>query len=317
MNKEKFVMFTSFFQGIDSIRNEFSSYAALTNAANGFADYYEKSYKENIFGKIDDECIMINPDTGKVKITRSKNKTSLKYKAPELIKNTHIRDNTDSDNFTLAVLLFRLFFIDHPFEGSSDLSVAPFLTKKVCELLYGYEPVFVYSPSNNSNKPLSNLSPYLVSRWSKTPQPLKDAFTQTFTDGINDTKARLSPEQWKHIINKIMDTGVFIDGQLYLADPDNLSALPTECVIIEINSRKIVIADGGRLIVSYGEKTTPLCADIFVRDNQNILSFENITDDTWIIYRKDVTEEYIQPSEKACLTSGDSIDFGSEIGKML
>ena len=317
MNSEQFVPFTSFFWGLDTIRSEFSSYAALINAANAIINCYDEMHSNNIFGGIDDECIKINPDSGEVKIQRKSNNVSLKYKAPELITGVVPDDNIDTDNFTLGVLLFRLFFADHPFEGRNSLATAPFVTEKMAEVLYGEQLLFVYSPTDKSNRPLSNLSPYLTSRWNKTPQSLKDAFTQNFTDGIKNIKSRFSIQQWKELIITVMDTGVFANGQLYLINPDNLSTLPPECVIIKIDNRKIALSDGGKLIVSYGETTTPLCANVFVQNGINILTFENITDDTWIIYKSDGSEKYIQPNEKAYLVSGDCIDFGSETGQVI
>lgn len=317
MNNKKFVPFTSFFCGIDEIRNDFSSYTALVNAANLIIDYFEEMHSKNLFGGIDDKCININIDSGEIKIIRNTENISLKYKAPELITKKLFLDNTNTDNFTLAVILFRLFFIDHPFEGKIDYALVPLLTNKISEMLYGYEPVFVYSPNNSSNRPLSNLSPYLTARWSKTPQELQNAFTKTFTDGLENEKSRLSAAQWKELINSIMDMGVFIDGNLYIVNPDDTSALPPECVVMKISNRKIIITDNSSLIVSYKENTTPLYANVFSHNNQNILVFENITDDTWIVYKSDGQEEYIKPKEKVYLVSGDCIDFGSESGQVI
>lgn len=317
MDKGAFVPFTSFFVGIDELRSEFLSYAALINASNAVIDFYNEIHNKNMFGGIDDECIRINPDSGQIQINRKNNNISLKYKAPELITGKVKNDNIDTDNFTLAVILFRMFFVDHPFEGKIDFALAPLLTHKISEMLYGYEPVFVYSPADKSNRPLSNLSPYLTSRWNKVPQPLRDAFTKTFTEGMSSSEYRLSVQEWKTLINKIMDTGVIIDGKFYTVNPDDPSTFPPQCVVIKIGSRKIALADGGKLIISYKETTTPLNADIFFDGIRNILVFENITDDTWIIYKSDGSEQYIQPKEKVYLTKGDCIDFGSESGKVL
>ncbi|MGN0470937.1 MAG: hypothetical protein ACI4GV_08505 [Acutalibacteraceae bacterium] len=197
MTDDNFRPFTSFFWGLDTFRSQFSTCEAITNAANAFADYYIQSHEKNIFGGIDDRCILINPDSGEVRITRSKKDVSVKYKAPELITDLNAKDNADTDNFILAILLFRLFFIDHPFEGRKDLATMPFISKKIGETLYGSEPVFVYSPSDTSNRPQSNLSPYLVTIWNSAPESLKTSFTKVFTDGIKNPSSRLSPQQWK------------------------------------------------------------------------------------------------------------------------
>lgn len=317
MDNNDFAPLTSFFWGIDEIRKEFSSYAAFINTSNAIIDYYEEMHSKNIFGGIDDKCIYINADTGRVKINRTDSHTAIKYKAPELITGKVKNDSIDTDNFTLAVILFRLFFVNHQFEGSNDYSVAPLMTYKISEMLYGYEPVFVYSPDDISNRPLSSLSPYLTSRWNKVPQILRDTFTKIFTVGIKEPKSRLSVQQWKSLVNTIMDMGVFIDGKLHLINPDNLTSLPSECAVIKIDDRKIVLADEGKFIVSYGETTTPLSVNIFTDSGRKIITFENTTDDTWIIYKSDGNEKYIQPKEKAYLTSGDCIDFGSESGKVI
>lgn len=201
MTEDKFRPFTTFFYGLDTFRSQFSSDESMINAANALVDYYQQSHEKNIFGKIDDKCIFINTDSGEVKITRTEKAVSIKYKAPELITDINTQDNAYTDNFTLAILLFRLFFVDHPFEGGDDLALMPFISQKIGEMLYGYEPVFVYSPTDTSNRPLSNLSPYLVSRWNTAPDLLKSTFTKIFTDGIKNPSSRLSPQQWKEVLN--------------------------------------------------------------------------------------------------------------------
>ncbi len=317
MDKEKFVKFTSFFQGIDTIRNQFSSYTALINAANSIIEYYKDSHCKNMFGGIDDECISINPDSGEVKVVSTNNDISMKYKAPELITGKIQNENIDTDNFTLAVILFRLFFIDHPFEGENSLARSPLLSKKISEMLYGYEAVFVYDPNNDSNRPLSNLSPYLKSRWLKVPQSLRDAFISIFTDGMLNPKKRFSTEQWKILINSVADTGVFIDGHLRLINIDDNNTIPLECVIIKINDRKLALSDGGKLIISGGKTVVVLSAEVYMKNGLKTLVLKNATKDTWIIYKSDGGESYVQPNEKAFLYSKDCIDFGSEVGQII
>ncbi len=199
--EREFVPFKSFFYGLNSIRSEFVSYDALINACEAIIDFYREMHEMNIFGGIDDDCIMINIETGALKIRRKDAGLSLKYRAPELIRGMSMRDNEASDNFTLAVILFRMFFIDHPFEGKIDYATAPFLSRKICEMLYGFEPVFVYAPDNDSNRPLPNLSPYLTSRWAEADESLRNAFTVTFTSGIENIGDRPSAEKWRDIIS--------------------------------------------------------------------------------------------------------------------
>ena len=64
--------------------------------------------------------------------------------APEIVTGQNDPDK-NSDRFSLAVVLFRLLFINHPLEGR--YSTPPCMTKELERKYYGTDPVFVYDSS--------------------------------------------------------------------------------------------------------------------------------------------------------------------------
>ena len=93
--------------------NIVESYFALHSMGYSYQDLNEGSF-------------FINPDNGDVLICDNDNVTPFgenlgvkgmpKYMAPEVVLNKS-RPNTHTDRFSLAIILFRLFYIDHPLEG--------------------------------------------------------------------------------------------------------------------------------------------------------------------------------------------------------
>jgi len=74
------------------------------------------------------------------------------YMAPEVVLGTS-KPNTDTDLFSLAVILFELFFLAHPLEGQKCCQ-HPCLTRQLEKELYAIHPVFVCSKTDTSNGPV-------------------------------------------------------------------------------------------------------------------------------------------------------------------
>jgi hypothetical protein len=58
--------------------------------------------------------------------------------------------STQTDLFSLAVLLFYMFVMHHPLEGRKELAIKC-LDLPAMKKLYGTEPLFIFDPSDDSN----------------------------------------------------------------------------------------------------------------------------------------------------------------------
>ena len=69
--------------------------------------------------------------------------------APEVVLGK-AQPSTQTDLFSLSVLLFYFFMLHHPFMGKLDSQVHCLDSFAVDEL-YGRNPVFIFDPKNHSN----------------------------------------------------------------------------------------------------------------------------------------------------------------------
>ncbi len=64
--------------------------------------------------------------------------------APEIVRGEAV-PGTQTDLFSLAVLLFYMFVMHHPLEGKKELAIKC-LDLPAMKKLYGTEPLFIFDP---------------------------------------------------------------------------------------------------------------------------------------------------------------------------
>ncbi len=128
-----------------------------------------------------------------------------KFMAPELVRG-EAQPSVHTDLYSLAVLLFYLFFIHHPLDGAQEAAIriadAPAMRK-----LYGTHPIFVFDPDNRTNRPVPGYQDNVVAFWKIYPKFLLDLFTQAFTSGLHDpTNGRVRESSWRQAFAKLRDS---------------------------------------------------------------------------------------------------------------
>ena len=126
--------------------------------------------------------------------------------APEILKGNGAVPNTDSDLHSLAVLMFQILFLAHPLDGKRWANIRA-LDSLAQIQLYRDDPVFVFDPRNESNRPVPGLQNNPILFWGIYPQSLKELFIQAFTVGLRSPADRVRESQW---------TGCFIDTMDHL-----------------------------------------------------------------------------------------------------
>jgi hypothetical protein len=127
--------------------------------------------------------------------------------APEIVSQ-RAKPNRLTDYFSLSVLLFYIFHIQHPLVGKKILTIRSF-DRPAREKLFGAEPVFIFDPSDRSNEAISDPRQDPIGEAGRTaipywrdvyPTPLKQAFTKCFTCGIADPRSRMSGVDWINVL---------------------------------------------------------------------------------------------------------------------
>ena len=116
------------------------------------------------------------------------------FMAPEVVRGI-AKPDVLTDRYSLAVVLFKLFFRGDPLEGSKVLQCVV-MTEENDLIHYGKDPVFIYDPSNASNRPVNGVHDNVIKLWKIYPDFIREAFTLSFTYGIQEPNARIIEKSW-------------------------------------------------------------------------------------------------------------------------
>ena len=173
------------------------------NIVNGFRDLHRKGYS---YQDLNDGNFFIDPTSGNVLICDNDNVapygTNLgiagkaRYMAPEVVRSKNRPDNI-TDRFSLAVVLFLLFFRNHPLEGKR-LVQCPCLTEELELKFYGKEPVFILDPENETNRPVCNIHNNVIRLWPLFPKFIRELFEKVFSkECLNRERNRPTDNEWQ------------------------------------------------------------------------------------------------------------------------
>lgn len=193
----------------------FASLTAAVNAAlnitNGFRQLHRNGFS---YQDLNDGNFFIDPATGEVLICDNDNVApygeslgiagKARYMAPEVVRNI-TRPNVMTDRFSLTVVLFRLLFLDHPLEGRRVVE-APCLTEELELKFYGKNPVFVYDPLDNSNRPVRGVHANVVRFWPMYPKFIRDKFVEALSqEAMHGRKPRPTDNDWQQCFTRLRD----------------------------------------------------------------------------------------------------------------
>lgn len=196
-------------------RVQFKNFAALLNAAMKICEGFMKLHLSGFsYQDLNDGNFFIHPETGDVLICDNDNVMpqgsqsgilgKARYMAPEVVTGARSPDKY-TDRFSLSVVLFLLFYGNHPFEGSRVLA-CPCMTEEYEKKFYGSEPIFIYDKERLENRPVRGVHGNVLRRWSALPQILRDTFTREFgKECLANPNKRMLESQWQEIIMKVRD----------------------------------------------------------------------------------------------------------------
>lgn len=189
-------------------------------------------YRDISFGNV-----FIDPATGDILIADNDNVGvdgeaagvlgTPRFMAPEVVRGERL-PSSQTDLFSLAVLLFYMFVLHHPFEGARE-SMFVTLDLIAMVVIYGQQPVFVFDPDDDSNRPVPGLHDNALALWPIYPKFLRDRFVQSFTVGVRDpVDGRVRESEWRETMATLRDHLVYClhCGVELFADPLGEPARP-------------------------------------------------------------------------------------------
>ena len=193
----------------------FSSFRAIIEAAIGLCNAFRLLHAGGLsYQDLNDGGFFINPDTGDVRICDCDNVYphgdnsgilgKARYMAPEVVMGQTL-PNSYTDRFSLTVILFMLFCVDHPFEGYNVVK-HPCLTEVIERRLFGKDICFIFDKENNINRPVRGVHRNALTMWSLLPEALKDAFINQFSAQIlKSPQERMTEMQWSDLFISLRD----------------------------------------------------------------------------------------------------------------
>lgn len=309
----------------------FASFSAISNAAiniiQAFRELHNSGYS---YQDINNGNFFINPYNGDVLICDNDNVspygTNLgimgkqRWMAPEIV--TGGDPDKQSDRFSLAVVLFRLLFINHPLEGK--YSTPPCMTKEFERKYYGTDPIFIYDPTNSINRPIAGTDHNLKLFWSVYPQYIRDAFIKAFSQEVMlDRNKRIIEKTWLDIFFRLRaETGKcpHCNKEMFW-DTSSDTAKCIECnnTVNTKNRLKMArfvlpIYDGLKIykwhIDSSSEDIESIIAEVIHNPtNPSLLGFKNVSNLTWKINLPDGTQRPLPPGNVVPVKDKFVIDY--------
>jgi serine/threonine protein kinase len=128
-----------------------------------------------------------------------------KYMAPEILRGEVVLPTQQTDFWSLAVLLFSLFFRNHPLQGrNSDLQLE---TRETIKQYYGINPLYIFDPMDSSNAPDPERHETAVLHRAIYPKFLLKLFDRAFTEGLRDPEhGRIMETEWRGNLVKLRDS---------------------------------------------------------------------------------------------------------------
>lgn len=190
------VRFQSYRAIIDASLRIVSAFRILHNAGYSYQDLNDGNFFISPNGKVlicdNDNIAPDGAETGIVGKPR--------YMAPEIVLGKN-RPNSLSDRFSMSLLLYILFCLNHPLEGKRYLVAG--LTPAKQKQLYGSEPLFIMDPEDDSNGPHPVVHKNTLAVWPCLPDYVQEIFINAFSQkALEKPSARPKEIDWLRTLTR-------------------------------------------------------------------------------------------------------------------
>lgn len=316
--------------------------------ANSYLQLHSKGlcYRDISFGNV-----FFDAQTGEVRICDNDNVDidgqsgviggTPDFMAPEIVR-VEAMPSTQTDLFSLSVLLFYMFHVHHPLFGRKVMSIHSLdypARKKLC----GLEPVFIFDPKDKSNEavprsvdPLGEAGDNALAFWSIYPQFLREIFIKAFTEGIRDPQRRIRETEWRMAMIRLRDSIIYCSHcgaeNFYDAEPLRQEGKPKSCwscnkgirfpVRVRIAKNTIMLNHDTKLFPHHIDDqrmydfSLPIAEITRHPSDSNIWGIKNLSNNKWVIMVDGKIKD-VEPGRNVVIKKGIKINFGKIEGEIL
>ena len=313
----------------------FANIEALINTAlcitNGFRELHNRGYS---YQDLNDGNFFVNPKTGDVLICDNDNVApygenlgiagKCRYMAPEVVMGQK-RPDSHTDRFSLAVVLYMLLFLNHPLEGKRTM--CPCLTEELERKFYGSDPVFVWDPANDANRPVRGVHTNEIKLWPLYPAFVRKTFEKAFSHEVmvgNDTTHRVIEKEWQEVFTTLRDLTIKCScGSETFIDPSQQSCRCINCgksierpPILKVKKYHAALAPGKKLYACHVQYDSDDFIEakgevISSRNNPSLLGLRNDSNNTWEAILPNGSSKGYPNGQVIKLGKGIKINFGN------
>lgn len=244
------------------------------------------------------------------------------YMAPEIVRGEKAPDKL-TDRWSLAVVLFRLLLRGDPLEGRKVLN-SVCLTEDAERRHYGFEPIFVYDPDNDSNRPVRGVHNNIIKFWRIMPDYIRQAFTQSFTVGSAQPEKRLIEKQWLDLLirmrNDICACSCGAQGFISGSEHDSEGRVICPCgehyqppLALHLGRQRMLLFDGARL---FDDSVSVIGEVVRNKINPSLWGLKNLSSDNWQCTLPNGQEKQVVPGSAAPIFTGTKIVIGEVNGEI-
>lgn len=193
------------------VKTRFANLQAILNACLQICTGFQQLHLRGLsYQDMNDGNFFINPQTGHVLICDNDNVAPNGinmgicgkggYMAPEIVEREAM-PNRYTDYFSLAIILFILFYMNRPFDGKRTLACPCLDAPNATRILFGKSCVFIMDPSDPSNAAVPGVHTNVLRRWPVTPEILRNTFIRTFSkEAILSPNKRVMDREWQQVL---------------------------------------------------------------------------------------------------------------------
>ena len=297
-------------------------------------------YRDISFGNV-----FFDPDTGEVLICDNDNvgvdgeaKTGVlgtpRFMAPEVVRGDAM-PSTQTDLYSLAVLLFYMLTVHHPLEGKRESEVRC-LDLPAMARLYGTDPLFIFDPQDERNRPVSGLHDNALAFWPLYPTFLRQLFTRAFTDGLRDPQhGRVRESEWRAAMVRLRDSIIYCQQcaaeSFYDADVLRATGRAPSCwacgagIVLPVRlrvGRSVVMLNHDAVLYPHHlseamryDFSRPAAAVTRHPADARVWGLKNLSGEKWVVAGPEGTRD-VAPGRSVTLAMGTHIQFGRVEGEI-
>jgi DNA-binding helix-hairpin-helix protein with protein kinase domain len=307
------VRFKSYKTAIDAAMKIVSAFRKLHNAGYSYQD-------------LNDGNFFINPENGKVlicdndNVAPDKTETGIigkpRYMAPEIVMRQNMPDSL-SDRFSMSVILYILFCLNHPLEGKRYL--VPGLTPEMQEKLYGSEPLFMMDPNDNRNGPHEHVHQNSIMLWNCLPDYMRKIFLDAFSQkALKHPTARPKEFDWLNALTRFRSDIVICQkcgNEIFTHEGkpcpcDTCGAMPNIPTRITLSGYSIPAVKDSRLyrcqlgVCSEKDALNPVAQVLEKKNDPGVLGIRNKSGKNWNAVTSKGVARRVAPNEVVPLKAG-------------